>query len=74
MLLMVEVGIRGGISHAIHQYAKANNKYMKDYVKIKNFHILSIGIWIIFVDELSQKLPVDDFSWLKIHFSLMKIS
>ena len=37
MLLMVEVGIRGGIGHAIHQYAKANNKYMKDYVKIKNF-------------------------------------
>ena len=24
MLLMVEKGIRGGICHAIHQYAKAN--------------------------------------------------
>ena len=33
MLLMVEKGIRGGICHAIHQYAKANNKYMKDYDK-----------------------------------------
>ena len=31
MLLMVEKGIRGGICHAIHRYAKANNKYMKDY-------------------------------------------
>ena len=30
VLLMVEKGIRGGISHAIHQYAKANIKYMKD--------------------------------------------
>ena len=30
-LLMVEKGIRGGICHAIHRYAKANNKYMKDY-------------------------------------------
>ena len=29
-LLMVEEGIRGGICHAIHRYAKANNKYMKD--------------------------------------------
>ena len=29
MLLMVEKGIRGGICHAIHRYAKANNKYMK---------------------------------------------
>ena len=30
MLLMVEKGIRGGICHAIHRYAKANNKYIKD--------------------------------------------
>ena len=31
MLLMVEKGIRGGICHAIHRYAKASNKYMKNY-------------------------------------------
>ena len=31
MLLILEEGIRGGICHAIHRYAKANNKYMKDY-------------------------------------------
>ena len=33
MLLMVEERIRGGICHAIHRYAIANNKYMKDYNK-----------------------------------------
>ena len=35
MLLMVEKGTRGGMFHPIHQYVKANNKYMKDYDKNK---------------------------------------
>ena len=30
---MVEKGIRGGICHAIHRYAKGNNKYRKNYDK-----------------------------------------
>ena len=30
MLMMVKKEIRGGISHAIHKYAKASNKYMKN--------------------------------------------
>ena len=30
MLLIVEKGIRGGICHAIYQYVKASNKYMKN--------------------------------------------
>ena len=33
MFLMVEKGIRGAICHAIHRYAKENNKYMKNYDK-----------------------------------------
>ena len=40
MLLVVEGGIRGGICHSIHRYAKANNKYMKDHNKnIKSSNI-----------------------------------
>ena len=48
MLLMVEKGIRGGIFQSIYQYAKANNKYMKDYDKnkespyLKNYHIFNM--------------------------------
>ena len=42
MLIMVEKGIRGGICHATDPYAKACNKYMKDYdrnIIIKNASI-----------------------------------
>ena len=35
MLLFVEKGIRGGICNTIHRYAKAYDKYMKDYDKNK---------------------------------------
>ena len=37
MLLMVEKGIRGRICPSIYKYAKANNKYMKDYDKNKEY-------------------------------------
>ena len=35
MLLMAGKRIRGGICHTIYSYAKANNKYMKEYYKNK---------------------------------------
>ena len=35
MLLMEGEGIRDQICHAIYWYAKANNKYIKDYDKNK---------------------------------------
>ena len=41
MLLMVEKGIRGGTCTAVHWYAKANNKYMKDYDKNKESSYLN---------------------------------
>ena len=38
---MAEKGIRGGLCHATHRYAKANNKYIKDYDKIKESSYLN---------------------------------
>ena len=42
MSLIVEKG-NSGICHASYRYVQANNKYMKDYYKIKNRHNFSIG-------------------------------
>ena len=66
MLLMVEKGIRGGICHAIHRYAKANNKYMKNYDKNKELsYIQYLDANNLYGWAMSQKLPVDGFKWKK---------
>ena len=57
ILLMLEEGMRGGICHAIHRHAKANNKYMENYDK--NHHILNIGMWIIIdVKNIGGQCPI----------------
>ena len=53
MLLMLEKGIRGGICRTIHQYAKANNKYLKDCDKnkelsyVKYWDINNVYGWVM---------------------------
>ena len=66
MLLMVEKGIRGGICHAIHRYAKANNRYMKNYDKNKELsYIQYLDVNNLYGWPMSQKLPVDGFKLKK---------
>ena len=66
MLLMVEKGIRGGICHSIYQYAKANNKYMKDYDKNKESSYLQyLDVNNLYGWAMLQKLPVNNFEWIK---------
>ena len=73
MLLMVEKGIRGGICHAIYRYAKANNKYMKNYNKDKGHSFLQyLDDNNLYGSAMAQKLPVSGFKWKKICQNLLK--
>ena len=61
MLLMIEKGISGGICHSIHQYAKANNKYMKKKSScIKYCDITNLYGW-----EMPSKLRFSVFKWVE---------
>ena len=64
MLLMVEEGIRGGICHSIHRYAKANNKYMKNYNNNEeSSYIQYLDANNLYGWAMSKKLPVNGFKW-----------
>ena len=66
MLLMIEKGIRGGMCHAIYKYAKANNKYTKNYNKdIESSYLEYLGANNLYGWAMSQKLPVNNFKWIK---------
>ena len=66
MLLMVEKGIREGICHSIYRHAKANNKYMKNHDKNKQFSYLQyLGVNNLYGWAMSQKLPVNNFEWME---------
>ena len=66
MLLMVEEGIRGGICHSIHRYAKANNKYMENYNENKeSSYIQYLDANNLYGWTKSQKLPKNNFKWVE---------
>ena len=61
---MVEKGIRRAICHAMLRYAKANNKYMKDYNKEEPF-LQHNDANNLYGFAMSEPLPVDGFKWMK---------
>ena len=65
MLLMVEKGIRGGISIISNRYGKANNKYMKDYNKTEPLkYLMYLDANNLYGWAMCQKLPIHSFKWL----------
>ena len=67
MLLMIEKGIRGGISTITHRYAKANNPYIQEsYVKNKpHSYITYLDANNLYGWAMSQYLPTGNFKWMK---------
>ena len=66
MLLMFEEEIPGGMCQAMHRYAQANNKYMKDHDKNNESSYLEyLDANNLYGWAMSQKLPVRSFKWIK---------
>ena len=63
---MTEKVIRGGICQTSRRCLYGNNKYMKNYNKnIESSYIEYLDANNLYEWEMSQKLPVNDFKWVK---------
>ena len=65
MLLMVEKGIRGGITQAAKRYVKTNNKYMKDLYNPdkESIYLQYLDANNLYGWAMVQKLPTHGFKW-----------
>ena len=68
MLLMFERGIRGGITQAVHRYAKANNVYMgeKFNPKEESSYLQYLDANNLYGWAMSQPLPTGGFRWINV--------
>ena len=65
MLMMIEKGIRGGITHISKRYAEANNKYMKSYnPDEESSYIQYLDANNLYGWAMSQSLPTHGFKWI----------
>ena len=68
MLLMVEKGIRGGVSMISNRYGKVNNKYMgKSFIKKEpSKYITYLDANNLYGWAMSKSLPTHDFKCMKV--------
>ena len=65
MYLMVESGIRGGVSMITKKFAKANNPYIDDYNPAKPInYLMYLDANNLYGWAMSQKLPENEFDWM----------
>ena len=68
---MIEEGINGGISHAVHRYAKTNNIYTKDYDSSKeSSYIQYLDVNNLYGAAMSITLPMNGFKWVNDIFEI----
>ena len=64
MVLMVENGIRGGLTQVVKKYGVANNKYLPDYNKNKKSTYLQyLDANNLYGYAMIKKLPLNGFKW-----------
>ena len=61
-----ETQIRGGVSTAFHRFAKANNKYMKDFdEKQPSNFLMYFDANSLYPTAMLEPLPLKEFKWLR---------
>ena len=64
MYLMVEKGLRGGISMGSNRYAKANNPLLEDFnPNGKTSYLMYLDANNLYGWAMVQHLPTDSFKW-----------
>ena len=65
MHLMIEKGVRGGVSTITTKYAKANNPLVEGYDESKPYnYMLDLDANNLYGWAMSQPLPTHDFKWM----------
>lgn len=65
MILMIESGVRGGLTQCVKRYVKANNKYLPDYDKDqKSNYLIYLDANNLYGQGMGYELGYGDFKWV----------